>query len=100
MANGSFTVVTVQMRFQLVKRDLVVVGKKSLDSGDTAGNITGSGVNLYPVAGGKDYRFGNFRQGNDFPERLLYPGCRESYIFSDFQGGCFVRKPHDNYIHR
>ena len=99
-ADGSFSVVTVQVRFERFKCQMMILGHKPFYAGYPAGDITGCGINLDPVAGRDNHPLNNTLELDQFAERLFNLVWRKSYLFTNLNCSSFMREADNNNIHQ
>ena len=98
VANGRFGVVAVEVWFQCFKGEMMEFCHEALDPGNAAGNITGGGVNFYPVTGGNNDPLNDTLKFDQFTEWFFDLIWRECCLFTYLNGCSFVRKADDNNI--
>jgi len=59
MADGILSMVAIQVRFNTVEGERMKIGQKTLDLGNSGGDVAGDGIHFNPVAGGHDEPFRN-----------------------------------------
>ncbi len=87
------------MIFEIFGRKFMKFGQETLELNDAAGDITTGCVDLDPVAGRNDDRFGDGRQGNHPLQRILHRCRGECNLFPYVYRGRFMTEAHNNNIH-